>query len=181
MSNADLARFIDRYTVEYVRTYPHPIERVWRAITDPAEMSVWFGPIAFEPRLGGAYRALWEEPSMFNGVITAFEPPCLLRFGGPHPGADAHWQFELEPADGGTRMVFVQRIPPGHEVLARWPLDPPESAPDTPWRPGTLSGWHSAFDGLADVLDGRVVGNRPRQRGEALTGAYREHMRATMP
>ena len=216
MSNADLARFIDRYTVEYVRTYPHPIERVWRAvtepgelaqwfippsvwelksggayrfhddafwraITDPAEMSVWFGPIAFEPRLGGAYRGLWEEPSMFQGVITAFEPPRLLRFGGPHPGADAHWQFELEPADSGTRMVFVQRIPPGHEVLARWPLDPPESAPDTPWRPGTLSGWHSAFDGLADVLDGVAVGSRPHERGEALTNAYREHMRATMP
>jgi hypothetical protein len=27
MSNADLARFINRYTIEYVRTYPHPIER----------------------------------------------------------------------------------------------------------------------------------------------------------
>ena len=87
---------------------------------------MWFTRITFEPWLGGAYRALWEEPSMFTGVITAFEPPRLLRFGGPHPGADAHWQFELEPADGGTRMVFVQRIPPGHDVLARWPLDPPD-------------------------------------------------------
>jgi uncharacterized protein YndB with AHSA1/START domain len=181
MSNADLARFIDRYTVEYVRTYPHPIERVWRAITDPAAMSVWFGPITFESRLGGAYRALWEEPTMFTGVITAFEPPRRLRFGGPHPGADAHWQFELEPVDGGTRMVFVQRIPPGHDTLARWPLDPPDSPPDTPWRPGTLSGWHSAFDGLADWLDGAIVGRGAHERGEALTNAYREHMRATMP
>ncbi len=181
MNQTDLARFIDRYTVEYVRTYPHPIERVWRAITDPAEMSVWFSPIAFEPRLGGAYRALWEEPSMFTGVITAFEPPRLLRFDGPHPGPDSYWQFELEPADGGTRMVFVQRIAPGHPVLAKWPLDPPDSAPDTPWRPGTLSGWHSAFDGLSDVLDGAAVGGAPHERGEALSRAYREHMRATMP
>ena len=153
----DLARFIDRYTVEYTRTYPHPIERVWKAITDPAEMSVWFSRITFEPRLGGEYRALWEDPSMFKGVIIAFEPPRLLRFGGPHPGADACWQFELEPVDGGTRMVFVQRIPPGHEVLARWPLDPPESAPDTPWRPGTLSGWHISLDNLGDVLNGLVI------------------------
>ena len=155
----NLARFIDRYTVEYTRTYPHPIERVWKAITDPAEMSVWFSRITFEPRLGGEYRALWEEPSMFEGVITAFEPPRLLRFGGPHPGADACWQFELEPVDGGTRMVFVQCIPPGHDTLSRWPLDPPESAPDTPWRPGTLSGWHIAFDNLGDVLNGLVIGS----------------------
>jgi hypothetical protein len=32
MSNEDLARFVDRYTVEYVRVFPHPIERVWKAI-----------------------------------------------------------------------------------------------------------------------------------------------------
>lgn len=160
MSNADLCRFIDRYTVEYVRTYPHPIERVWQAITDPAEMSVWFGPMAFEPRLGGAYKGLWEEPSMFQGVITAIEPPRLFRLGGPHPGAGAYWQFELEPVGGGTRMTFAQCIPPGHAVLERWPLDPPDSPPDTPWRPGTLSGWHVAFDGLADVMDGVVIGSR---------------------
>ena len=155
----DLARFIDRYTVEYTRTYPHPIERVWKAITDPAEMSIWFSRIQFDARLGGEYRALWEEPSMFKGVITAFEPPRLLRFGGPHPGADAHWQFELEPVEGGTRMVFVQCIPPGHDTLSRWPLDPPESAPDTPWRPGTLAGWHIAFDNLGDVMNGLVIGS----------------------
>jgi len=177
MSNADLARFIDRYTVEYVRTYAHPIERVWRAIADPDEMSVWFSKIAFEPRLGGAYRALWEDPTMFQGVITAFEPPRLLRFGGPHPGADAHWRFELEAIDGGTRMVFIQCIPPGHDTLARWPLDPPESAPDTPWRPGTLAGWHLAFDGLGDRLDGLAPGSRlPETRFNALAESWTKKM-----
>ena len=39
MADAELARFIDRFTVEYVRTYAHPVERVWRAVTDPAEFS----------------------------------------------------------------------------------------------------------------------------------------------
>ena len=42
MPNADLARFIDRWTMEYVRTYPHPIERVWKAVSDPAEVAIWF-------------------------------------------------------------------------------------------------------------------------------------------
>ena len=44
MANDDLATFIDRWTMEYVRFYPHPIERVWRAITDPAELARWFIP-----------------------------------------------------------------------------------------------------------------------------------------
>ena len=178
MSDAPLGRFIDRYTVEYVRTYPHPIERVWRAISDPAQMSVWFAPITFEPCLGGAYRALWEEPSMFKGLVTAFEPPRLLRFGGPHPGADALWQYELEAVGEGTRLTFMQRIPPGHDTLARWPLDPPESPPDTPWRPGTLSGWHLSLDHLGVLLDG-AEWIRPDE--PALSARYREHIRAEMP
>lgn len=181
MARAPLGRFIDRYTIEYVRTYPHPIERVWAAISGPAQMSAWFAPITFEPRLGGAYRALWEgEDTMFQGVITAFEPPRLLRFGGPHPGADAMWQFRLEPAEGGTRLTFTQCIPPGHDTLAHWPLDPPESPPDTPWRPGTLSGWHEALDALGQTLGGRTF-DHPSPDESPLIEAYRELMRTQMP
>ena len=57
MAEAELARFIDRHTIEYVRTYPHPIERVWRAITDPKEISVWFWTARFDLRVGGAFYA----------------------------------------------------------------------------------------------------------------------------
>ena len=178
MAEPRLGRFIDRYTIEYVRIYPHPIERVWRAICDPVQMSIWFAPITFEPRLGGAYCALWEEHSMFKGVITAFEPPRLLRFGGPHPGADALWQYELEPIDAGTRLTFLQRIPPGHGALERWPLDPPESPPDSPWRPRTLSGWHLSLDHLGVILDG-APWRSPDEL--ALDARYRELMRAEMP
>jgi len=32
MAEAGLARFLDRFTIEYVRTYAHPIARVWRAV-----------------------------------------------------------------------------------------------------------------------------------------------------
>lgn len=178
MAEPQFARFIDRYTIEYVRTYPHPIERVWRAICDPAQMSIWFAPITFEPCLGGAYRALWEENSMFQGVITAFEPPRLLRFGGPHPGVDALWQYELEPMGAGTRLTFMQRIPSGHEMLAQWPLDPQEPPRDTPWRPRTLSGWHLSLDHLGGLLD--VAPWRSPDK-LALDATYRALMRTEMP
>jgi uncharacterized protein YndB with AHSA1/START domain len=177
----DLARFIDRYTIEYTRTYPHPIERVWRAITDPAEMSVWFSRIQFDARLGGEYLALWEEPSGFKGEITAFEPPRLIRFGGPadHGPTTGYWQFELEPVEGGTKMLFVQHSQPGYFSRPDWPLDPPESAPDTPWRPGTLSGWHIAFDNLGDVLNGLVIGSHlPATPFSELAGSWTRKMQA---
>ena len=75
MAEAELARFIDRYTMEFVRHYPHPIERVWRAVTEPGELAQWFIlPSVWELKSGGAYR--FEEG--FRGVIEAVEPPRLI-------------------------------------------------------------------------------------------------------
>ncbi|HEY3799130.1 MAG TPA: SRPBCC domain-containing protein [Caulobacteraceae bacterium] len=183
-TEAELARFIDRDTVEYVRTYPHPIERVWNAITDPAQMSDWFGPLQFEPRLGSAWVALWEEDSPFKGVITAFEPPRLVRFGSPHINAVNYWQFELESVTGGTRMVFTQLIRSSDYVnVHNWPADPPEhpAGERNPWRPGTLSGWHRSFDHLGVLMDGGVWVRASQSERDALDQRYRDHMLAMQP
>jgi uncharacterized protein YndB with AHSA1/START domain len=82
MGYEPLARFIDRFTIEYVREYPHPVPRVWRAISDPAELSIWFWTADFTLEVGSPY-AFGGDDSDFRGVITAIEPPNLLRFGGP--------------------------------------------------------------------------------------------------
>ena len=182
MPEAPLARFIDRWTIEYVRTYPHPIERVFRSVTDQGEVGAWFFPPAeIDARVGGAY-ALGGAGTVFNGVITAFEPPRLVRYGGPEPhGPEGYWQFELAPVAGGTRMTFVQRSQPGFWTNAHgWPADPVEHPAGelNPWRPGTLSGWHRAFDHLGDRLDGVPF----RQVDEApLKHRYRALMRETQP
>jgi uncharacterized protein YndB with AHSA1/START domain len=182
---AELARFIDRDTIEYVRTYPHPIERVWRAVSDAGEVSIWFWAGRSEARLGGAYVFGPEDgPFKFAGVITAFEPPRLIRYGGPHPGPESYWQFELTPAQGGTRMAFVQRITPGRWVNVHdWPADPPEhpAGEANPWRPGTLSGWHWALDGLGVLMDGGRWSGPTRSEQARLDQRYREHMLSTQP
>ena len=36
-----------RPAVRFRRTYPHPIQRVWAAVTEPEELSHWF-PAAVE-------------------------------------------------------------------------------------------------------------------------------------
>ena len=147
MAEGDLARFIDHWTIEFVRTYPHPIERVWRAVSDPAEVAIWFiPPTVWEPRTGGRYRF---NDDGFAGIVQAVEPPRLIRFG-PHPGGfgvlgDAsYFQFELEPVPGGTRLRYLQHAAPGV-------TDPDEPRADyvSPGRPGSLAGWHGAFDELA--------------------------------
>ena len=216
MADEGRARFIDHWTVEVVRTYPHPIERVWRAVTDPAEVAIWFiRPTVWELQIGGAYRF---HDDGFAGVVQAVEPPRLIRFG-PRagtpadvwPGAESYFQFELEPAQGGTRLRYLQHAAPGV-------IDPEEPDPDfaSPGRPGSLAGWHSAFDELGYRLDGTplrerlpptrlteiarnwalmgwsaeftpeqkkriIIGLRARERWFDYVDLYREHVRATRP
>jgi uncharacterized protein YndB with AHSA1/START domain len=67
------------------RRYDHPVERVWRAITEPDELDHWFP--------GG------EEPLQ----ITESEPPHLLA--GTWYG-DA-LRFELRPDGDGCVLVFT--------------------------------------------------------------------------
>ena len=177
----DLARFIDRWTIEFVRNLPHPPERVWTAVTDPAELGVWFyGPAEIDLHVGGAW-ALGGPGSDFRGAVLAVEPPRLVRYGGPHPGPDSWWEFNLSPAGVGTRVVFVQHIGPASwNNPHNWAADPPDhpAGAANPWRPGTLSGWHGALDHLEDLLAGAAL---RRLDMAGMDERYREHMRATQP
>jgi uncharacterized protein YndB with AHSA1/START domain len=159
MTHGDLARFIDHWTIEFVRIYPHPIERVWRAVTDPAEVAIWFiPPDVWEPKTGGRYRF---HDDGFAGIVQVADPPRKIRFGGPgHGGGDwpddeSYFQFELEPVDSGTRLRYLQHASPGIP-------DPDEPRPEfgSPGRPGALAGWHHAFEELAELLDGAPIGSR---------------------
>jgi uncharacterized protein YndB with AHSA1/START domain len=183
MPKAELARFIDRWTVEYVRTYPHPIQRVWRAITDPAEISAWFWTASFDLRVGGEFRFGPEDGDM-HGVFEIVDPPRLVRFKGPFPETNpqGYMQFTLTDVPAGTRMTFVQHFTPGlvpHPELSADPADHP-AADVNPWRAGTLAGWHLAFEALRDQLDGIRPKHVALEESEWLP-LYRRHMLQYQP
>jgi uncharacterized protein YndB with AHSA1/START domain len=154
MAEAELARFIDRWTMEYVRVYPHPIERVWRALTDRVELAQWFiPPTQWDLKLGARYRM---HDDGFSGVILAIEPPTRLRLGNS-AGDAGYTEYQLAEAAGGTRFRFVIHFDPdgGHAFAPNPDLggDLPGGA-GTPWRPGFVGGYHAFWDDLADHLDG---------------------------
>src|SRR5580658_1065185 len=137
-------RFLDAETVQYERVFPQPLERVWRAITDPAEVREWAIPLDFDLRLGGA----WRSSAAWSGVITAFEPQRLLRCGhgpGMLGGEAGYFQYELTPVEGRVRLVFTHHFPGVHGGLAR----------DSD---GVAGGWHEIFDRLDEHLDGAPIG-----------------------
>jgi uncharacterized protein YndB with AHSA1/START domain len=182
-AKAELARFIDRWTIEYVRVYPHPIERVWRAITDPKEISVWFWTARFDLRVGGSF-AFGPEETDLCGVFDAIEPPRFVRFKGPSPkeNPEGYFQFTLDAVAVGTRVTFLQHFTPGVVPHPEWGADPVEHPAATlnPWRAGTLTGWHLAFDALRQRLCGEDVADTSLEES-GLLPVYRRHMLATQP
>jgi uncharacterized protein YndB with AHSA1/START domain len=160
MPDAELARFIDRWTMEYVRFYPHPIERVWRALTDKAELAQWFiPPTIWEPKVGARYRM---HDDGFSGVIQALEPPRLLRLGNS-AGDGGYTEYQLSEAPGGTRFRFVNHF--DRDAAYTFTANPDlggdlPAGPGTRWRPGFVGGYHAFWDDLADHLDGAPHNSR---------------------
>lgn len=188
----NLATFDHRYAMRHVRTYPHPIERVFQAVSTAAELDIWALPFCeVDARLGGAWSMTFGNArgeGAVTGTIIAFDPPRLIDYGG--------MRFELEPVQGGTRLTFIHSFAPTfvHPDGAGEGTSGGDSpAPGTPWRPGFVAGWHEMMDDLGDHLFGRarpqhmIDGKHAAYHGvkdphhEALVVVYRAVIRDTIP
>ncbi len=204
----DLATFDDQMTMRHVREYPHPIERVWDAVTTTEHLDVWLLPATqVERRHGGKCSFSWGGPVEASevGEVTIFDPPRRVRY----TAADGFLQFDLEDLGSGrTRLTFLQYIVAGTGLdPSDWPGGDQPAGPDTPWKPGFVAGFHGMLDKLDDYLSGRwtrehvqpvidavyangdvmtVWNNQPdraeldREHEEQIT-AYREHIKETYP
>jgi uncharacterized protein YndB with AHSA1/START domain len=155
-----LPRFIDRWTIEYVRIYAHPVERVWRAITDPKEFGQWFIRGTLDLKVGGRYEFETGDDG-FKGVVLEVDAPRHIRFGGP--SHEKGWfEYELGQVAGGTRMRFTQYFARRRGVYAATGSEPGDDlpVPGTPWKPAFVGGWHEFWDALGDFLDGVPPGSR---------------------
>jgi uncharacterized protein YndB with AHSA1/START domain len=108
--------------LEFVRTFPDPIERVWRAVTDPTELAVWFGTWRGDPSTG----TIEVQPIEGNGT---FEPATLVECDPPRrvavvlASADGPWPLSvtLREVDAGTELVFVHRMAEPYDATSIGP------------------------------------------------------------
>ncbi|HEX2457589.1 MAG TPA: SRPBCC domain-containing protein [Vicinamibacterales bacterium] len=96
--------------LRFEAVYPHPIDKVWRAVTEPDAIARWLMKNDFAPRVGHRFRFTappqpgWD--GIVNGEVLTVEPPHKLAYswkGGP---LDTVVTISLTPAPGGTRLVL---------------------------------------------------------------------------
>jgi uncharacterized protein YndB with AHSA1/START domain len=142
----------DGVVLRYLRVLPHPIDAVWRAITDPAEIQAWWGTRPeIDLRVGGEYVSHHATGDRVVDRILRVEPPSLFEHTfWQHVNPDARVTWELTSVAAGTQLVLTHSMTiadlrreaaaAGHE--------------DDPYRGVSQSagGWIGLLDRLADRL-----------------------------
>jgi hypothetical protein len=123
----------EKWTLTLVRELSHSPDKVWQALTDPAQLREW-APFVTDGSLDavGMVKLTWVgAPTPIDTEVTRAEAPKALEYG------DLRW--ELEACDGGTRLMLWARI-------------------DRRFVSMGAAGWHIAFDVLDHLLSGTPIG-----------------------
>ena len=130
----------DSWTLVLVRELRHSPPKVWKALTDPAQLREWApfdsdGNLAAE---GSSVRLTTVgAPTLLvtETTVTRADPPRELVYN--WGGNDMRW--ELEPTDGGTRLTLWTNIDRRYIAMG-------------------AAGWHVCFDVLDYMLSGTPLG-----------------------
>ncbi len=124
-----------RPAVRFERRLAHPVDAVWRVVTDPAELAHWFpSEVVVELRAGGAMRFTFGPGAVYDGEVVELDPPHLFAF---LWGVDL-LRFELAPDGDGTRLTMLHVLNEEGEPAAA----------------KVAAGWHLCLDAMARRLAG---------------------------
>jgi len=125
------------------RVFPHPPEKLWRALTESPIIAQWLMKNDFEPVAGRKFQFRFDPVQGWDGVIDCevlvVEPLKRLSYSWGSLGLDSVVLFTLNPAEGGTHVRMEQSgfRPDQQQAYG-----------------GAKYGWKNFFDGLERVLGG---------------------------
>ncbi len=140
---ADMARVEkdgEKWTLVVAKDLRHPPQRVWQALTDPAQLREW-APFDVDANLGraGATARLTTigapTTHVTDTTVTRADPPRALEYN----WGDFQMRWTLEPANGGTRLTLWVNIDRRYIAMG-------------------AAGWHLCFDVLEHLLDDQPIG-----------------------
>jgi len=136
------------------RVFAASPEKLFQAWTDPERLVRWWGPegmttprCEMDVREDGAWQTTMRnekgEEFTVSGVYLTIDPPRRLVFtwawhnDGVRDGHETEVSIELEPVDGGTRLLLVQ-----------------QTFKEQEHRDNHKGGWTSSFNDLARFVEG---------------------------
>lgn len=135
----------------------HSVDRVWAAITDPANLTHWLAAGDVDLRSGGSVRLDFHASgTAIDSKITAFDPPWVLEYSwssAGEPERPLYWLLEERP--GSTRLILTVSLAELEDG------------------PKACAGWAAHLEMLAAFLEGVPI-NFPSQQFRA----YRAHLAA---
>jgi uncharacterized protein YndB with AHSA1/START domain len=151
----------NRPALSFERRLSHPVEVVWRAITESGQLPHWF-PCRVEVdelRAGAEMTFTFEHmpldaPSTMTGRVTEYDPPRRFAFF----WGDDHLRFELEPVSEDVSVLRLTVLLDAREKASR-----------------DAAGWHVCLD----RLEGHLAGDE--DRGEDWRGLYEAYQRRGTP
>lgn len=124
-----------RWQLRFTRALAHPLEKVWRAITEPEHLAHWFPTTIEGDRVAGAQLTFsfpgGQAPS-FDGEMIAYEPQSAMEI---RWGTDIV-RLQLRPTDDGTELTLLDTLEERGKAA----------------RDG--AGWHNCLDALQRALRG---------------------------
>jgi uncharacterized protein YndB with AHSA1/START domain len=130
----------EKWTLVLVRELRHSPEKVWQAITDPAQLREW-APFEADGNLAVAGTTVKlttvaaPQPRVTETTVTRADAPHALEY--KWGNFDMRW--ELEAVGSGTRLTLWTNI--GQRFMAMG-----------------AAGWHICFDVLDHLLSGTPLG-----------------------
>jgi uncharacterized protein YndB with AHSA1/START domain len=130
----------ETWTLVLVRQLRHPPEKVWRALTEPAQLRAW-APFDADGNLGLAGTTVklttvgTPKPMNSETSIKRADAPHVLEYS----WGDADLRWELEDFGGGTRLTLWHNIDRRYIAMG-------------------AAGWHICFDVLDNALSGTPLG-----------------------
>ena len=153
----------DRPALRFERRLRHPVEAVWRAVTEPEELAHWFpASVAVgDLRVGARMRFTFPGDAFppTEGEVTECDPPRAFAF----DWGEEQLRFEIEPDGDGAVLRFTHLLTE-RDAAAR-----------------DASGWHHCLDKLEE----RLAGGAPEAPGTEMTpelrDLYAEYERRGLP
>ena len=156
-AGASVAADGGQWTLIFVRELPHPPEKVWAALTDPARLDQWapFEAARDLSRTGPTTLTMQDGPDRTDlpATVLRADAPTLLEY----TWGEDLLRWELTGTDGGTRLTLRHTLAE-HDVA-----------------PMVAAGWHLCVAVLDRLLAGAPVGVI---RGREATAYGWEELRA---